>query len=881
MTTTPSGTRRAVEIEITVFRSANGPLTKRMFIADGKLKSDASACRMVAGTARRVLLDSPASLAKLMENMRPNEAIALGRLRQDLPDKVEVIMKRKLQSAASLNVIARTGDYLVFPPGKPAYLLLDHDRKGMPREVAAKLKDVGGFWKAVTAANPALAGAARIYRRSTSAGLYDKRTGERLKGSANAHVYIVVKEGSDIGRALKTLHDRLWLAGYGYYVVGAVGQLLDRSIIDAAVSGPERLVFEAAPIVMPPLAQDADLRRPRAYEGDEVDTAVAIPPLSDKERTQLEALKAKAAARLKPEAAKARKTWARNFAQRRGLSEEEAQRIAAQATNHILEAEFELEFDDAGTCTVADVLADPDRYVGETLADPLEGIAYGRNKAKMLRRRDGRLVIHSFAHGGINYRLVGPGAGAPILSSSTPLKSAREFVARRFDCDGWSGLVHYRGDFYQWLGTHYEEFEGDGLRSKLYKFLDQALMLSEFGYEPFNPNSYKVNQILDALAADVQAKAKPNAPFWIGDMQHADEPTKLIACRNGLLNLETRELLPHTPHLFNLNSLPFDYDPDAPAYPKKWMKFLRELWPGDDDGRRARFALQEMFGLMLTSDTSYQKIFGVIGPKRSGKGTIARVLRALLGRDNVAAPTLASLSTQFGLQPCINKQAAIISDARLGKQSDVQAIAERLLSISGEDALTIDRKYKDAWTGQLYVRFLILSNELPQIPDAAGALASRFVILMLTRSFFGQEDQALTDKLLIELPGILNWALAGLDRLRQRNYFKMPKASLAAIRQLEDLASPVQAFLRDWCDVTDPSANANVKDLYKAYRHWCEEYGMRVNNRIVFGRDLRAVQPQIGTGGRGKGRYYTGIQLSEEGQKQYAEASKTRAAKQE
>jgi putative DNA primase/helicase len=866
------------EIEITIFRSANGPLTKRISIEGGKLKSDASACRMVAGTARRVPLDSPTSLAKLLQNMSSNEAIALGRLRPDLADTVKVVLKKDLTGSTSPKIIARTRDYLEFAPGERAYLLLDHDRKGMPRNVAAKLKNVGGFWKAVTEACPALTGAARVYRRSTSAGLYDKRTGERLKGSANAHVYIEVNDGSDIERAGKTLHNRLWLAGYGYHVVGAVGQLLERSIIDAAVYGPERLVFEGDPIVLSPLAQDADLRRPRAYEGKEIDTAVAIPPLSDKERTQLEALKARGAARLKPEAAKARKIWAHKFAQRRGLSEEEAERIATQATNHILEAEFELEFDDAGTCTVADVLADPDRYVGETLADPLEGIRYGRSKAKVLRQRDGCLMIHSFAHGGINYRLLGPSAGAPILSPRTPLKSAREFVARQFKRDGRSELVHYRSDFYQWLGTHYEELEEDELRSKLYEFLDQALTRSKFGYEPFSPNSHKVNQVLDALAAGVQEKARPNAPFWIGELEHADDPTRLIACRNGLLNLETREQLPHTPHLFNLNCLPFDYDPNAPTYPPQWMKFLRELWPGDDDGRRARFALQEMFGLVLTSDTSYQKIFAIMGPKRSGKGTIGRVLRALLGKDNVAGPTLASISTQFGLEPCINKQAAIISDARLGKNSNMQAIAERLLSISGEDALTIDRKYKAAWTGQLGLRFLILSNELPQIPDAAGAIASRFIILMLTKSFYGKEDLTLTDKLLTELPGILNWALAGLDRLRNRGYFKMPKASLAAIRQLEDLASPVRAFLRDCCDVTDPSAKANVKHLYKAYRYWSEERGMRVKNSIVFGRDLRAVQPQIGSGGRGIGRYYTGIQLSEEGQKQYTEAIEHKSA---
>ena len=115
--------------------------------------------------------------------------------------------------------------------------------------------------------------------------------------------------------------------------------------------------------------------------------------------------------------------------------------------------------------------------------------------------------------------------------------------------------------------------------------------------------------------------------------------------------------------------------------------------------------LQEIFGLCLTGDTSHQKAFLIVGPKRSGKGTIARVLTQLIGSDNTVAPTLARLGTNFGLQPLIGKRLAIISDARLGGRADQQAIAERLLSITGEDAITTDRKNIAAWTGRLQVRF--------------------------------------------------------------------------------------------------------------------------------------------------------------------------------
>ena len=90
-------------------------------------------------------------------------------------------------------------------------------------------------------------------------------------------------DGADIERALKTLQDRLWLAGFGYVVVGAAGQILIRSIIDASVYGPERLVFEGEPIVVAPLAQDQEVRRPRVYDGNTIDTAAAIPALTELE----------------------------------------------------------------------------------------------------------------------------------------------------------------------------------------------------------------------------------------------------------------------------------------------------------------------------------------------------------------------------------------------------------------------------------------------------------------------------------------------------------------------------------------------------------------------------------------------------------------------
>ncbi len=205
-------------------------------------------------------------------------------------------------------------------------------------------------------------------RASTSAGLYHSEIEKLSPGSLGRHIYVLVKDASDIKRALCALHDRLWVAGFGYFVVGAAGQQLDRSLIDASVYGPERLVFEGAPILKPPLAQDKEKRRPNVFGKEAVDTATAVPPLTEAEQRRLDETKAEAAQRLKPKADKARTSWATKYARKHGLTQNEAERLVTDAVEaHELGREFELIFDNLEPGTVADVIANPGQYTRKSL----------------------------------------------------------------------------------------------------------------------------------------------------------------------------------------------------------------------------------------------------------------------------------------------------------------------------------------------------------------------------------------------------------------------------------------------------------------------------------------------------------------------------------
>jgi hypothetical protein len=273
-------------MEVAIIAKSGGPLTNRISLAaDGSLTSDGSACVMSHGTAKRFTFAGVGQFATLIEHFAPHQAITLGGLRPDLPNEVSVITKRKLNGAQESEVMARTSDYFVFRPGEPALALVDYDTKGMPPDVAERIKKLGGLLPALASMLPGLASAARVERGSTSTGLYWTDTGEKLAGSSGLHVFLSVRDGSDVERFLKTLHTRCWLAGLGWVMAGVGGQLLERSIVDRVVGTPERLVFEGAPILDPPLAQDEASRRPAVSDGGALDTFFACPP-ADYPRTR-------------------------------------------------------------------------------------------------------------------------------------------------------------------------------------------------------------------------------------------------------------------------------------------------------------------------------------------------------------------------------------------------------------------------------------------------------------------------------------------------------------------------------------------------------------------------------------------------------------------
>lgn len=447
-------------------------------------------------------------------------------------------------------------------------------------------------------------------------------------------------------------------------------------------------------------------------------------------------------------------------------------------------------------------------------------------------------------------------ARGEIVLDSGPMNHARIFLDSHYTSEEGYSLVHYADEFYVYVGTHYEVIEESTVRAKVYAFLDKCQKPAKQGsLAPFNPAPASVSAALDAIKslAHLPNHANTKPPIWLaGYADVKPAASKLISLMNGIFHLEDSILLPHSQGFFTQNSLPFAYNPAAQC--PTWMKFLDDIWPDDQESKEA---LQEMFGYILCGDTKQQKFFNLIGPRRSGKGTINKVLVSLLGQHNTVAPELGELCDTFGLQPWLGKLLASFTDARAPERNR-SAVVSQLLRIVGGDTITVNRKNKDAWNGYLPTRLVIYSNEVLQLTENSNALTGRMIVLKMTKSFFDKEDTELAHKLEQELGGIFNWAMEGLKRrLARGGHFLQPTSGKEYLDLMEELGNPMKPFSDEVIEF-DPKSWVRKEDVFACWKHWALKKSMSAGTEQAFKRRFLAATQE---------KYVTSYQLQINGER--------------
>lgn len=289
---------------------------------------------------------------------------------------------------------------------------------------------------------------------------------------------------------------------------------------------------------------------------------------------------------------------------------------------------------------------------------------------------------------------------------------------------------------------------------------------------------------------------------------------------NGVINVNSGLLLPHDPKYWVSTLLPYNYNPSAQC--PNWLAFVDEIFSGDED----RIALlQEWLGYLMYGGYEHQKALLLLGAPRSGKGTIGRMIRKLVGDDNYTGGNLSDLASSSAMATWMHKTVCFMGDVKGSIPRHIGGIVlERFMQISGGDALLFDRKFKDSVTVDIPTRMTLAANGVPRMFDDSGALAGRMMILPVDGSHAGTEDVNLFDRLAPEIEGVAIWALLGYIRLQQNGRFTEPERSRNEQTYLAESYSPISAFLSDQAEY-GPQYKCTTKEVYDQYIKWAMHTG--------------------------------------------------------
>lgn len=290
---------------------------------------------------------------------------------------------------------------------------------------------------------------------------------------------------------------------------------------------------------------------------------------------------------------------------------------------------------------------------------------------------------------------------------------------------------------------------------------------------------------------------------------------------------------PHRREHYRTTLIPVRYDPAAQA-PRFWQ-FLYDVFRDDLDRDDKVAVVLAMIGYTLMAHARHEKFVLLIGNGANGKSVLLRVIEALVGRENVAGVKPSQFDNKWQRAHLYMKLANIVSELPEGK---VIADDELKAIVSGEIS-TVERKNRDPFDMRAFATCWFGTNHMPHTRDFSDGLYRRAVIVPFNRQFAEHEqDEQLADKLISELPGILNLALNCYAHA-SRHGFTLPESSIRAREEWRREADQVRSFVAERCEM-DPAGEITLADLYLNFEIWARRSGVRnIVGKVQFGKRIR------------------------------------------
>lgn len=372
----------------------------------------------------------------------------------------------------------------------------------------------------------------------------------------------------------------------------------------------------------------------------------------------------------------------------------------------------------------------------------------------------------------------------------------------------WADGLIFHWDGYRWASTSEKT-----LRAALFDFIQTV-------YQVVTGEEIQLtatNKLAAALQPIVEGKLM---------MQPLpDPPAGLIPVKNGVLDPTTREIREGRKEDYFRWCLQVEYDPEA-ACPR-WLQFLQEAAPHE-----ARL-LQEWVGYCLIPGNPWQYMLWLHGPTGTGKSKFVDTISALFGDARTAIKT-----ETFSDYAIATLAGAMI--ATCTEMSNKTLRTPLLKALVAGDAVSARHPYGRPFVVQFRGKFIWSSNVLPPVDQGEGLW--RRILVVPFENPPETKDVNLAEILLTELPGILNWALEGLDRVRAytaASNWPLPDSVTSTVKEYQESTDTFAQFVSDELEL-NPEYSIPSKDLYFRYAQWAREHGHRLEAMgPIFRREMK------------------------------------------
>lgn len=317
-----------------------------------------------------------------------------------------------------------------------------------------------------------------------------------------------------------------------------------------------------------------------------------------------------------------------------------------------------------------------------------------------------------------------------------------------------------------------------------------------------------------------------------------DSTTRLINLNNGVLNIDTMELIDHSPKYGFRYCLPYDYD--ASAICPTFDNFMKDITCNDE-------TMQEMLlqyaGYCFSGDKCLaQKAMVLLGDGSNGKSTFINVLKKLAGEENYSSLTMDDLKNDQHRNELVGRLFNVAEETP--NKSMVDSSIFKNLVTGGDVMVKVvylpPVKYKNT------TKMLFAANKMPVTSDMSTGMFRRLLIVPFDANFTeSNADVFIEDKLYRELPGILNRVIQGYKKLSDNNYrFPINTRVSNEIKQYEKSTNPILVWLEECCNLvteSDPETNElprlSIEEAFISYVNFCERSKIRyIETKLSFSR---------------------------------------------